>query len=241
MNKTHIDTFTCGTVSHSAPELFRRGLLTPAADVYSFGKITPPLDPEMNPVLGILLWELISGTKAFNGVPHNSIIMAVTSGCRPLMPSYCPQSLSNLINDCWQDSYSDRPTFKLISTRLREMIRDKNSFLSSESEPQTTSISLSATTSRDSRNQTNLPDNEVSPDKSETRIIEDSTKMVRTRKMRTLRCVVFRLRVIMGEYVQGGGSPLLGIQLTGVWVRKARKSLLKLVELKKDTGTQLQV
>lgn len=38
INKTHIDTFTHGTVSHSAPELFKQGLLTPSADVYSFGK-----------------------------------------------------------------------------------------------------------------------------------------------------------------------------------------------------------
>lgn len=191
MNKTHIDTFTCGTVSHSAPELFRRGLLTPAADVYSFGTITSSLDLQLHPphpFLGILLWELVSGTKAFNGAPHNGIIMAVTSGCRPLMPSYCPQSLSNLINDCWQDSYSDRPTFKSISARLREMVEDKTSFLSSESNSQTTSISVSATTTRDSKNQTDLPFNEVSSsdDRSETKIIEDSTEKVQ----RQAKCVL---------------------------------------------------
>lgn len=124
------------------------------------------------------MWELVSGTKAFNGVPHNGIIMAVTSGCRPLMPSYSLHSLSSLINDCWQDSYSDRPTFKSISSRLREMVRDKTSVLSSESNSQTTSISVSATTARDSKNQTELPLNEVSSDRSETRIIEDSTKKV---------------------------------------------------------------
>eukprot|EP00210_Caulerpa_lentillifera_P007187 g6877.t1 len=147
-NKTHIDTFTCGTVSHSAPELFRHGLLTPAADVYSFG---------------ILLWELVSGTKAFSGTPHNSIIMAVTSGRRPQLPAFCPQALSRLINDCWQDSHSDRPSFKTVSRRLRDMMKNKRSFLTSpeSTDCSNSTISLSVLTAQSSNNQIELVSNEI--------------------------------------------------------------------------------
>lgn len=45
----------------------------------------------------------------------------------------------------------------------------------------------------------------------------------------------------MGDCVQRGGSLLFSIQLTGDWVRIARKGHLKAVELKMTTGTQLQV
>lgn len=45
----------------------------------------------------------------------------------------------------------------------------------------------------------------------------------------------------MGKCVQGGGSPLLRIELTGDWVRKARKGLLEMVEFKMNTGIEVQV
>lgn len=45
---THIETFTCGTITHMPPELLKGGVLTPAADVYSFA---------------ILMWELLAGTR----------------------------------------------------------------------------------------------------------------------------------------------------------------------------------
>ena len=45
---THIETFTCGTITHMPPEVLKGGVLTPAADVYSFA---------------ILLWELLTGTR----------------------------------------------------------------------------------------------------------------------------------------------------------------------------------
>eukprot|EP00210_Caulerpa_lentillifera_P006113 g5840.t1 len=191
-NKTHIDTFTCGTVSHSAPELFRRGLLTPAADVYSFG---------------ILLWELVSGTKPFNGAPHNGIVMAVTGGCRPIMPSYCPIALSRLINDCWQDSYRDRPTFNSITTRLHDMIQDRNSLLTSPgSTPHPASISLSVTAAQES-NSHQLPDGvtqlETLPIDDSTKKSEDHQRMYSVRKVWT----VPDLNELKSEDESTGDSP----------------------------------
>lgn len=46
LNMTHIDTYTCGSVRAMPPEVLKDGVLTLAADVYSFG---------------ILLWELLAG------------------------------------------------------------------------------------------------------------------------------------------------------------------------------------
>lgn len=46
---THIETFTYGTITHMPPELLRGGILTPAADVYSFA---------------VLMWELLTGFKS---------------------------------------------------------------------------------------------------------------------------------------------------------------------------------
>lgn len=159
--------------------------------------------------VGILLWELVSGTKAFIGAPHNGIVMAVTGGCRPIVPSYCPISLSRLINDCWQDSYRDRPTFKTISARLREMLQNKTSLLTSPgtfSHP--TSISLSATTSQDSNTKTQVQTDGV-PRLEEVPSVDDATMEVKTPKTRTpvltqLLCVSLKVKEI--GCAQEGGS-----------------------------------
>ena len=146
VNKTHIDTFTHGTVSHSAPELFKQGLLTPAADIYSFGKVDrlpQQLSNTLSASLGILLWELFTGEKAYTGIQHNGIIIAVTrthtllhifcrghsmaGGIRPLLPLHCPAPLANLIADCWRDAYFDRPSFQTIVQRLIPLLRDSTS------------------------------------------------------------------------------------------------------------------
>lgn len=52
-NMTHIQTFTCGSVSAMPPEMLKDGYLAKAADVYSFG---------------ILLWELLSGKFPHGGL-----------------------------------------------------------------------------------------------------------------------------------------------------------------------------
>jgi len=65
--KTHISTFTAGTVSHMPPEVLKDGILTPAVDVFSFG---------------MLLWELISGELPFLGEPHPDWVKSVNRAIR---------------------------------------------------------------------------------------------------------------------------------------------------------------
>ena len=93
--------------------------------------------------LGILLWELFTGEKAYTGIQHNGIIIAVTrtrtllvclcqlvlttGGIRPVLPLHCPAPLANLITDCWRDAYFDRPSFQTIVERLIPLLRDSTS------------------------------------------------------------------------------------------------------------------
>jgi hypothetical protein len=69
----------CGTLSHMAPEVLADGLLTKAADVFSFG---------------VLLWEMYTGLRAWRGRPAAQIIHLVTSGKGRLsLPEEAPAAL----------------------------------------------------------------------------------------------------------------------------------------------------
>ncbi|CAD7700036.1 unnamed protein product [Ostreobium quekettii] len=105
-NGTHIETFTCGTVRYMPPELLRDGLMTPAVDVYSFG---------------MLLWEMVSGSRAFSGKHRNDIMVTVVDGRRPSIPSHCPTKFASLIRACWQQDNTRRPTFKKIVGQLQRL------------------------------------------------------------------------------------------------------------------------
>lgn len=99
---THISTFSCGTVSHMPPEVLRDGILTPAADVFSFG---------------MLLWELMSGELPFLGQSFTDMMVAIVEGYRPKVPSFFPKKYASLMTDCWGQSRDARPSFGDIVTR----------------------------------------------------------------------------------------------------------------------------
>ncbi|CAD7700038.1 unnamed protein product [Ostreobium quekettii] len=103
---TAIRTFTCGTTRYCPPELLRDGLLTPAADVYSFG---------------MLLWELVSGRKAFQDLAQQDIVVAAVAGRRPPVPRHCPSDIRSLIRDCWAADRKERPSFESVVGRLRRL------------------------------------------------------------------------------------------------------------------------
>lgn len=99
---THISTFSCGTVSHMPPEVLKDGILTPSADVFSFG---------------MLLWELMAGNLPFLGQSFTDMMVAIVEGYRPKLLSYFPKSYSQLLVDCWSQSRDARPSFQEIVTR----------------------------------------------------------------------------------------------------------------------------
>lgn len=106
---SHIQTFTFGTVRYMAPELLKNGLLTPAADIYSFG---------------MLVWELVVGRAPYPKKCHNDIIVDVVDGKRPTIPAHCPSDIIALIQDCWHQDRTMRPSFSQVGDRLEVLWRN---------------------------------------------------------------------------------------------------------------------
>lgn len=107
IHASHVDTFSCGTVTHMAPEVLRDNVLTYAADVYSFG---------------VLLWQLLSGKKPFASQTQSGTIFAIVEGRRPKIPVYFPSWYAHLIEDCWHQNRHARPKFADIVERINLMV-----------------------------------------------------------------------------------------------------------------------
>eukprot|EP00803_Ostreobium_quekettii_P002933 evm.model.scf_229.13 EVM.evm.TU.scf_229.13 scf_229:112858-115029(+) len=105
--ESHIQTFTCGTVTHMPPELLKGGVLTPAADVYSFG---------------VLMWELMSGHRPYPGKTQREIVLAVVDGERPAITDEFIPEYAAMLHACWDADYARRPSFPALIERLREML-----------------------------------------------------------------------------------------------------------------------
>jgi serine/threonine protein kinase len=88
---------TQGTPTHMSPELFMSGHVSKASDVYA---------------LGILLHELISGHRAYQGVPIPLLPHEVAvKGLRPKWPAALPEEyrdLQSLAEACWAQQPQDR-------------------------------------------------------------------------------------------------------------------------------------
>lgn len=86
---------------------------TEKADVYSFG---------------INLWEFCTRSIPFSGMAPVQVGIAVlTKQLRPSIPDSCPPAYSQLIQECWHQDPSNRPSFREILERLGEMSRLVNS------------------------------------------------------------------------------------------------------------------
>jgi serine/threonine protein kinase len=86
-----------GTPSHMSPELFMEGHVSKASDVYAYG---------------ILLYEIITGRRAYAGVPIPLLPHEVAmQGLRPEWPSNLPEDslqLRDLAELCWKHHPQDR-------------------------------------------------------------------------------------------------------------------------------------
>lgn len=93
-----------GTVTHMAPELMAGSSATPAADVYSFG---------------VLLWEMLTSTRAWAGLQHARVMCMVGMLHQSLaIPEGPPQALKGLLRQCLNADPSARPSFAEISQLL---------------------------------------------------------------------------------------------------------------------------
>jgi serine/threonine protein kinase len=92
-----------GTPTHMSPELFMEGHVSKASDVYAYG---------------ILLFEIITGRRAYSGVPIPLLPHEVAmQGLRPEWPSNLPEDslqLRDLAEFCWKHQPQDRSVMCMI-------------------------------------------------------------------------------------------------------------------------------
>ena len=110
-----------GNYQYAAPEALKGSLSVPyseAIDVYSFG---------------ILFWEILTGEIPFQELKNNpntcdTIEQMIIEGYRPsleLLPVDTPQSIVNIIKECWNSKPSSRPTLGKIISNLTVILQLK--------------------------------------------------------------------------------------------------------------------
>ncbi|KAF3444013.1 hypothetical protein FNV43_RR13703 [Rhamnella rubrinervis] len=101
MTETPIrDSSSAGTPEWMAPELIRNEPFTEKCDIFS---------------LGVIMWELCTLSRPWEGVPTERVIYAVANeGSRLEIPE---GPLGRLISDCWAEQH-ERPNCEEILTRL---------------------------------------------------------------------------------------------------------------------------
>jgi hypothetical protein len=74
-------------------------------------------------MFGITLWEMLSGAQLpyADLTPAQVAIQVVTADLRPQQPDGCPDDVYALMQRCWQQDVTDRPTFVEIGKELRAL------------------------------------------------------------------------------------------------------------------------
>lgn len=112
-HQTHIQTKTKGTLSHTPPEMFVDGVMTPSADIYAFG---------------IIMYECATGLNPFSSLTMGQLVQRVVAeNLRPMMPTYMPPAYTDLAQRCWAADRTQRPTFEEVVLELEVMLRDAES------------------------------------------------------------------------------------------------------------------
>ncbi|KAF6262437.1 kinase-like domain-containing protein [Scenedesmus sp. NREL 46B-D3] len=106
---THVSHMHGGTLTHMAPELLLHGRASSASDVYAYG---------------VLLWELLTARRAFQGVPVALLAQnVVQQRWRPGWPPGIPAPLRLLTEQCWAQEAAARPSFQQIVARLEQLMQ----------------------------------------------------------------------------------------------------------------------
>lgn len=95
-----------GSYRFMAPEVFRHEDYTETVDIYSFAMIFYYLLSGRPP------WEHLNGLKA--------VIKAATEADRPIVDRSWDSQLSGLVQRCWDENPSSRPSFSVILEELHE-------------------------------------------------------------------------------------------------------------------------
>jgi hypothetical protein len=95
-----------GSIDHMAPECLEGKPYDQSCDVYSFA---------------IVLWSLFSSMPLYPGHTMFDIISRVVNGQRPSIDFITSEKLSTLIQACWHQDPSKRPTFAQLKTSLSQL------------------------------------------------------------------------------------------------------------------------
>jgi serine/threonine protein kinase len=103
-----------GTMAWIAPEVLRGERYTEKADMYSFG---------------VILTELATCAKPFEGISNALIVLKVTSGeHRPEMGDDCPDDIRELGMRCLSYDAGDRPSAMVAHYELKTLLKAHSAF-----------------------------------------------------------------------------------------------------------------
>lgn len=102
-----------GTMAWIAPEVLRGERYTEMADIYS---------------LGVLLSELATCNKPFEGVTNALIVLKVTSEEKPDLGKDCPEDIRELALRCLSYNASDRPSAMVAHYEMRTLLKLHTAF-----------------------------------------------------------------------------------------------------------------
>nr|UWU45056.1 leucine-rich repeat receptor-like kinase [Phytophthora sojae] len=102
-----------GTMAWIAPEVLRGERYTEMADIYSFG---------------VILSELATCIKPFEGVTNALIVLKVTSEEKPDLGTNCPEDIRELADRCLSFNPNDRPSASVAHYELRTLLKLHSAF-----------------------------------------------------------------------------------------------------------------
>ncbi|CAL8470312.1 g9854 [Coccomyxa elongata] len=92
-----VETRTYGTITHMPRELLCDGIMSKPADVYAFG---------------VLLWEMMSGCRAWASMKHAQVMHCIVVEQRSLVfPSHTPDNYRRFAQRCLSHNPKERPSF----------------------------------------------------------------------------------------------------------------------------------